>query len=295
MQTPAQQIQEIYIGLLGRAADKPGLTYWVGEVASGKITIDQIRENFVQQQEEYAQDFGHLNRDQVVKALYQRLFDREAEPTGLEYWVNGGGKTVDIDRLVLALGDGAQVQDRTLLNNKIEAAQYYTDNVMSYLKDSAHQAVSLVNEDAATLNTSKKYTDSLAGKQPQSDENTSTGDLGPRFDLTETLVDLQSYDAATGNNAYLIKAGSDIQVANINNFSAGDALDIDETVFGSDNHFVLTDGINVQLVLGETQTNPSWFVNLNHLDTALVAEVAGAQNNLEALGVLNAALGDWII
>lgn len=161
MQTPSQEIQEIYIGLLGRAADKSGLDYWAEELAAGKITIDQIRENFVNQQPEYARDFGHLSRGQVVRELYQRMFDREAEPTGLEYWVNGDGKAVDIDRLVLALGNGAGDEDRTILDNKIEGAEYYTNNVVSYHLETARLVVKMIGKDVTTIENAKLYTDEV--------------------------------------------------------------------------------------------------------------------------------------
>lgn len=161
MQTPSQEIQEIYIGLLGRAADKSGLDYWAEELAAGKITIDQIRENFVNQQPEYARDFGHLSRGQVVRELYQRMFDREAEPTGLEYWVNGDGKAVDIDRLVLALGNGAGDEDRTILDNKIEGAEYYTNNVVSYHLETARLVVKMIGKDVTTVENAKLYTDEV--------------------------------------------------------------------------------------------------------------------------------------
>ncbi len=47
-------IQKIYIGLLGRAADAEGLAYWSGQVTAGNITLDGVRANIVQSQAEYA-------------------------------------------------------------------------------------------------------------------------------------------------------------------------------------------------------------------------------------------------
>lgn len=58
MTTIAKLIQEIYIGLLGRAADQDGAAYWEGQIAQGLITISQVRENIVNLQPEYAAGIG---------------------------------------------------------------------------------------------------------------------------------------------------------------------------------------------------------------------------------------------
>jgi len=125
-QTIAEQIQAIYIGLLGRAADLEGLLYWQAEITAGLLTIEQLRANIVNEQAEYLEGMGTLSRTEVVTLLYQNLFGRAPEASGLEYWVNGGGSTVNIDQLVLALTDGASQADRRTLEIKQQAALAYT-------------------------------------------------------------------------------------------------------------------------------------------------------------------------
>lgn len=121
-------LQEIYIGLLGRAADAAGLDYWADEVEDGVITLEQVRTNIVQSQPEYEEVFGGLSRAQTVNQLYNNLFSRDAEADGLTYWVSGGGSTVPIDLLVFALSNGALGDDRLILDNKVTVAQYFTQN-----------------------------------------------------------------------------------------------------------------------------------------------------------------------
>ncbi len=140
------KIQEIYIGLLGRAADEEGLNYWTGEYESGNLTLDQIRSNLVNSQAEYASGLGSMSRGDAVTELYQRLFHREPESTGLDYWVNGGGSTVPFDQLVLALADGAGDEDRGTLDNKIDIADYYTHNYI-YTSSDAELVLTLVSTD----------------------------------------------------------------------------------------------------------------------------------------------------
>ncbi|MCK2089595.1 DUF4214 domain-containing protein [Thauera aromatica] len=126
MATVSEQIQQIYIGLLGRAADQAGLDYWTAEIDGGVLTIEQLRANIVNEQPEYAAGQGSMTRAQAVADLYQNLFNRAPEADGLEYWVNGDGAGVNIDQLVLALINGASAADQLVLDNKTEVAEYYT-------------------------------------------------------------------------------------------------------------------------------------------------------------------------
>ncbi|RLA19793.1 MAG: hypothetical protein DRQ56_04600, partial [Gammaproteobacteria bacterium] len=121
-------VQEMYIGLLGRAADKAGYDYWVAEIDAGILTVEDVRANIVNEQPEYLNGIGAMTRSQGVNQLYINLFGRPAEPAGLEYWVNGEGSSVNFDQLVLALIDGAFPEDRLVLDNRDTVAIAYTDS-----------------------------------------------------------------------------------------------------------------------------------------------------------------------
>jgi hypothetical protein len=120
-------VQEIYIGLLGRAADKAGFDYWVGQIEAGILTIEDVRANIVNFQPEYAEGLGSLTRSQGVTQMYNWLFGRDPDEEGLDYWVNGGGSGVNFDQLVLALINGASPEDRLVLDNRGEVAIAYTN------------------------------------------------------------------------------------------------------------------------------------------------------------------------
>lgn len=161
MATVSQQIQQIYIGLLGRAADKAGLDYWTAEIEGGVITIEQLRANIVNDQPEYAAGQGSLTRAQAVADLYENLFNRQPEAAGLEYWVNGAGASVNIDQLVLALVAGAAAADRLVLDNKAEVAAYYTAAAgAAYTADAAKAAVNNVDGTRASVDSAKAAVDS---------------------------------------------------------------------------------------------------------------------------------------
>ncbi|MEG2043234.1 MAG: DUF4214 domain-containing protein, partial [Hafnia sp.] len=63
MATTSAQVQQLYVAYLGRAADKGGLDYWLGQLNAtpAKITLDQIRANFVNEQPEYKAAYEGLS------------------------------------------------------------------------------------------------------------------------------------------------------------------------------------------------------------------------------------------
>jgi hypothetical protein len=160
MATTAENVQQIYIGLLGRAADQAGLTYWADQIDAGTITLDQVRANIVNEQPEYATGLGAMSRADAVTELYSRMFERAPEAAGAEYWTTGEGSTVPIDQLSITFMNAALGDDITTLANKTEAAQYYTaaagDN---YTDASALTAIDSVDSTTASVTASKATTD----------------------------------------------------------------------------------------------------------------------------------------
>ena len=160
--TLEQQIQLVYVGLLERGADRDGLTYWIDDINSG-FTIEKLRDNVVRFQPEYLQGLGRLARADLTPRLYLNLFNRmpPANDTGLAYWLSGGGASVTIDKLVLALINGAGCTDAKTLLNRAEVATYYTNNYPSYDVLEASEAVASVDSTDASVVAAKDYIDGL--------------------------------------------------------------------------------------------------------------------------------------
>jgi hypothetical protein len=160
--TLEQQIQLVYVGLLERGADRDGLTYWIDDINSG-FTIEKLRDNVVRFQPEYLQGLGRLARADLTPRLYLNLFNRmpPANDTGLAYWLSGGGASVTIDKLVLALINGAGCTDAKTLLNRAEVATYYTNNYPSYDVLEASEAVASVDSTDASVVAAKAYIDGL--------------------------------------------------------------------------------------------------------------------------------------
>jgi hypothetical protein len=251
MATVSEQIQEIYVGLLGRAADQAGLDYWTNEIEGGVLTIEQLRANIVNEQPEYAEGLGSMSRAQVVAELYERLFERAPEADGLEYWVNGDGASVNVDQLVYALSDGAGATDRLTLDNKVTAAEYYTaQSGDNYDQDDATASVDSVSSDSATVAASKAATDSAVA-------NNAT-------DSADLTVDIDSLEANEFNSQPGYTPGGDDLVNTLQ--------DEDELTGRGDNPT-----LNVTLgSLSEEGTEAVVTPKLNGIETVNVEFTSGA-------------------
>lgn len=120
MAVTANQVESLYLAYFGRPAEPAGLTYWTSQT---NATVDQISAAFAQQPE-YTSVYGGLTRTQVINTLYQNLFGRAAQSNELNYWVNSTDVTVD--RLALALTNGATGTDRLTLDGKTQYASSIT-------------------------------------------------------------------------------------------------------------------------------------------------------------------------
>lgn len=120
MAITASQIQNLYIAYFGRPAEQAGLDYWSTQA---DLTVEGLSASFAEQPE-YQAVYGDLPREEVVAQLYQNLFGRKAEGNELDYWI--ASDDISVDRMALALVNGAQSTDRELLDGKTEFAAAIT-------------------------------------------------------------------------------------------------------------------------------------------------------------------------
>jgi len=124
------QLQELYIAYFGRAADPTGLDYWTEKgISTSKFAADMYA------QAEFKDAYGSLSTESQVNQIYQNLFDRDADATGLLYWT----KQIDLGNLQLAeiathliwaaQNNSGSEDDKTALTNKTNAAIAYTAKV----------------------------------------------------------------------------------------------------------------------------------------------------------------------
>ena len=80
-----QIIQNAYLAYYGRPADPAGLDYWAGRLKDAGGNLNEIIAAFGNSAE-FTDRFGTLDTTELVNAIYQRLFKRDADPGGLEFY-----------------------------------------------------------------------------------------------------------------------------------------------------------------------------------------------------------------
>lgn len=254
MAVTTTQVQQLYLAYFGRPAEQAGLTYWT---AQANATVDQISAAFAQQPE-YSNVYGSLTRAQTVDTLYQNLFGRTAQNAELTYWINSADVTVD--RLALALVNGATGTDRLLLDSKTQFASTVTANA-----GASGTATSVAN----TFSTAVANTGSTAAQY-------SAANTAAKAAVAPTIVDASGVADANGVltsalNFQGLTAGT-VTVTNLDSVhnlalptAAGANLVTDFTVKGS------VDGAATVNVLENAATDIVTALHVNVASTAATA------------------------
>ncbi len=111
--TQEASIQRLYVGLLGRASDAGGITFY-DQLATNGVSTSQIAHDIMQSPEYIAAQSGVSNAD-FVATLYHNALGRDAalDPQGASYWTNLLGQGAS--RADVAVGiSGAQEAKATL-------------------------------------------------------------------------------------------------------------------------------------------------------------------------------------
>lgn len=217
MATTSAQVQQLYVGLLGRAADKAGLDYWLNQLnaSPATLTLENLRSNIVSSQAEYKATFGSLSRVDTVTKIYNNLFGRAPDAAGLTYWSTGAGATVNVDQLTLAFINGASTTDTQALTNKTVVAEVYTSTAGSaFVAADAAKIVSGVSSDATSVGTALTQL--------------TNGSLGG-IAVPAAVAQLKAVDAAAAAvTAYQTAKVTELQTLNTNLVAAAKAIKADD-------------------------------------------------------------------
>lgn len=168
-QTQIAAVQQLYIGYLGRAADKAGLDFWTNAVATGVSTLESVATGFTLSNE-YKAAFGGLTNDALVEKVYTSVLGRASDTAGKAFWVDALAKgTVTADKLVATFIGALSAPDQTIINNKTFVAQTYTDTVgADFNADAAAAIIANVDGTAASVSAALNdlNTGALAGQVP---------------------------------------------------------------------------------------------------------------------------------
>ncbi|MHB0776568.1 DUF4214 domain-containing protein [Halomonas sp. WWR20] len=117
-------VQQLYVAYYGRPADSAGLQYWAeraDEQGQGAIV------NAFGESQEFQEEFGDLSNEALVNNLYQQLFSRDADESGLAYYtgvLESGEKS--LSEIALTISNAAQGSDMEVRDARVEAADAYT-------------------------------------------------------------------------------------------------------------------------------------------------------------------------
>jgi hypothetical protein len=130
---------------------------------------------------EYVTRFGVLDDGQLIDNLFEQLFNRTADPLGRAFYIdllggtnhsglNPSGRQTTLAQLALDIANGAQNDDRTILKNKLNVADYFTKRVVdtggSYTSNEIGEAVTIiasVDQTDSSVNSALELVDDFLG------------------------------------------------------------------------------------------------------------------------------------
>jgi len=228
------QLQELYVAYFGRAADPTGLDYWTEKgITTAKFAADMYA------QAEFKDAYGSLSTESQVNQIYQNLFDREADVTGLTYWTQeinlGSLKLAEIATHLIwaAQNNTGSSDDKTALENRTNAAIAYTAKVkestagiLAYQAESTDPWVSGSNITEAISYLSginKDTAHTAAGVAASVTTITNTGTPATAKTITLTTGVNSGADFTGGSGADVFNA--DLSSTGTNTLNALDQLD----------------------------------------------------------------------
>ncbi len=268
MAVTASQIQELYLGYLGRPADQAGLNYWLGQLNADQptLTLDNLRTSFVASTE-YTTLYNGADRAAVVGQIYTNLFGRTASESEIGYWAYASD--VSADKLIVAFLNAASTADRATVDAKSAYANQLTATygdkaAVSDLKGQYASVLASVATEQSGANppsyaaSFKAYADQQLANLVF---NTSTGAYNA-FSNTSASISLTDYA-----NASIAVTGAELTSVAVNGNlkTSGTTLDIS----GADLADVtsLTLGLKTSIT-GTTTVDVSDFTKLATLDAS---------------------------
>jgi hypothetical protein len=118
-------IQGIYVALFGRPADPAGLEYFNALTNNGADNTPII--GALTNTPEFVARFQGMGDAAIINTIYLSLFGRDADAGGLAFFLSelqSGRQT--IETIAVNILDGARNDDRTTLQNKLDAANLFT-------------------------------------------------------------------------------------------------------------------------------------------------------------------------
>lgn len=155
------QIATLYSATFNRAADADGLAYWISDGTSATTSLTSLEDLAAAMTDsaEYQALYASSDREATVISMYSNLFDRTVDATdsGVDYWVNGAGSTIPLNKMIIGLINGADATDTAVVDNKAAVVLYYADQGLNDTTV-AKTVMAGVTGDAATVTSAEANT-----------------------------------------------------------------------------------------------------------------------------------------
>ncbi|MEO3387493.1 DUF4214 domain-containing protein [Mesorhizobium sp. CAU 1741] len=137
-------VQGVFVALFGRPADPSGLAFF-NDATNNGADLSAIGD--LASTQEYQSRFEGMSNAQIVASIYTSLFDREPEAAGLAYFVDAlDNGTLSINNIAIAVLNGAEGSDKTIIDNKIAASDAFTAQL-----DTSTEIAAYAGNDAAAF------------------------------------------------------------------------------------------------------------------------------------------------
>ena len=124
-----RRVQEAYLAYYGRPGDPAGVDYWTQRLIREGGNLATIIDAFANSAE-FTLRYGDLDNSALVAKVYQQTLGRDPEQTGLAYYVDRlNTRSSTLATIALNALDGAQLDDATVVANRLHVAEYYTAKV----------------------------------------------------------------------------------------------------------------------------------------------------------------------
>jgi hypothetical protein len=122
-------VNSFYLAYYGRPADTAGLAYWTQQLDSVGGNVGIIANAFATSEEATIR-FGGENAAERIATMYQQLFNRAPDASGLQYWTEAveSGRTT-LAAVTMEILKGVQGSDVTIAEARQYAAQSFTQSV----------------------------------------------------------------------------------------------------------------------------------------------------------------------
>ena len=122
--------QQMFVAYYGRPGDPDGWSYWA-DIFDNSSDLEVALDSFGNS-DEFHDNFGNLSNQQLVNSLYRQMFNHDADPDGLNFYVERLARgEATLASIAKQIADGAANEDWTTLDNKILIANQFSLRIES--------------------------------------------------------------------------------------------------------------------------------------------------------------------